>query len=106
MFGLVGFGILTAWRARFVWQRTVLIVTDQRVIDISQRGFFDQTTTEVELKDIEEVNFRVKGFWSTVFRFGTVYLRTAGERADLAFRRVHRPIELYRLLNELIKICR
>jgi len=103
---LTGTGIFMTLRARFVWQRTILIITDQRIVDVSQRGFSDRTTTEVELKDIEEVSYRVKGLWPTVFRYGTIYLRTAGERADLAFRHVHRPIDLYRLLNDLIKVCR
>lgn len=103
---VVGMGVFVTLRSHFAWQHTVLIITDQRIVDISQQGFFDRVTTEVELREVEEVSYRIKGFWSTVFRFGTIYLRTAGDRADLAFRHVHRPIDLYHLLNDLIKICR
>lgn len=103
---MAGSGVFVALRTRFVWQRTILMVTNQRVIDVSQRGFSDRTATEVELKDIEEVTYRIKGIWPTVFRFGTIYLRTAGERADLAFCHVHKPINLYHLLTDLIKVCR
>lgn len=99
-------GVFMFWRTYFVWQHTLLIITNQRTIDVSQRGFFDRTVAEVEWRDVLEVKYRVKGLWSTVFRYGTIYLRTAGERPDLAFRRVHRPIELYHLLNDLLKVCR
>lgn len=98
---LVLSGLLAAGRTFFSWQRTSLVVTDQRVVDIDQRGFFNRTLMEVEYQDIEEVSFKIKGFWATVFRFGTVLIRTAGERADIAVRRVHQPIKLQHLLDDL-----
>jgi hypothetical protein len=47
------------------------------------------------------VVFRIKGILPSVFRYGTLYLRTTGQRPDFVFRRVHRPIDLCHLLNEL-----
>ncbi|MFH1253554.1 MAG: PH domain-containing protein [Candidatus Uhrbacteria bacterium] len=99
--GLVLSGLLVASQSYFSWQRTSLVITDQRIIDIDQHGFFNRSVTEIEHQDIEEVAFKIKGFWSTVFRFGTVLVRTAGERADVAIRRVHQPIKLQHLLNDL-----
>ncbi|HBR80152.1 MAG: hypothetical protein UX09_C0028G0006 [Candidatus Uhrbacteria bacterium GW2011_GWE2_45_35] len=98
---LVGSGIFMAWRFRFSRLRTVLIVTDQRIVDIVQHGFSDRTISEVNHEEIEEVTYRVKGLLATIFRFGTVIIRTAGERADIAACRVHRPIDLHHLLNDL-----
>lgn len=100
---MAGSGILMAFRTYFSWKKTVLAVTDQRSVDIAQHGFFNQTITEVEHKNLVEVTFYIKGIFATVFRFGTVYLRTAGQAADIAVRRVHRPIDLHHLLNDLKK---
>jgi len=100
---MVSTGILMLARSRYAWQRTALIVTDERVVDISQHGFFDREIAEVNHSDIDEVTYRVKGIFSTAFRYGTVYIRTAGERADIGFRRAHRPIDLSHLLNDLRK---
>ncbi|MFH1089046.1 MAG: PH domain-containing protein [Candidatus Uhrbacteria bacterium] len=100
---MAGTGIVMAFRTHFSWRKTALVVTDERSVDITQHGFFDRTTTEVEHKNIQEVTFYIKGLLATVFRFGTVYLRTAGNAADIAVRRVHRPIDLHHLLNDLKK---
>lgn len=103
---MAGMGILMVLRSRYSWQRTALVVTDQRVVDISQHGFFDREIAEVNHADVEEVTYHVKGLLSTVFRYGAIYIRTSGERADFAFRRAHRPIDLNHLLNDLRKEAR
>ena len=98
---LVGAGVFVTLRSRYERLGTVLVVTDQRVIDVVQNGFSDRIISEVDHRDIEEVLYRIKGLLPTVFRFGDVIVRTAGKRADILVRRVHRPIDLYRLLNDL-----
>jgi uncharacterized membrane protein YdbT with pleckstrin-like domain len=107
--GVVIFGALVissflmAWRTYFSWQRTALIVTDQRLVDIDQHGFFNRLITEVDLNEVEEISFKVKGLVATIFRFGSVLIRTAGERADIFLRHVHQPIKLHHLLNDLME---
>lgn len=103
---IAGSGIFMVFRSRYSWQRTALVVTDQRVVDISQHGFFEREMAEFSYIDIEEVTYRIKGLLATTFRYGTIYIRTAGERADIAFRRAHRPIDLNHLLNDLCQEAR
>lgn len=100
-FSLVLTGLLAAWQKEFSWQRSISVVTDQRLLDVNQCGFFDRVISEVEYQDIEEVTYRVKGLFPTVFRFGTIYIKTAGNAADLELRRVHQPSRLTNLLNDL-----
>jgi hypothetical protein len=98
---LVCSGVFVAARSQRSRAGTMTVVTDQRVVDIVQRGFSDRAITEVNHEDVVEVSYRVKGLFPTIFRFGTVIIRTAGERADVAVLRVHRPIDLHNLLNDL-----
>jgi len=100
---VVGAGLFMVFRTSYSWYRTALVVTDERIADVNQHGFFDKVATEVEYGDIDEVIYSVKGFVPTVFRYGVIYLRTAGERADIAFRRVHRPIDLHHLIEDLVQ---
>lgn len=88
-------------RAVFRWSNTVLVVTDMRIVDIDQNGFFDRTVTEAVFKQIDEVNYRVKGFVPTIFRYGTVRIHMRGSAADIEFARMTRPARIHDLINDL-----
>lgn len=61
-FGLVFFAVfeisgllygLKRWR---MWRNTMLMITDKRVIDIDQVGFFKRDVSEVSYADIKDIN--------------------------------------------------
>ena len=105
--GIIGFfilvlsGIFLFWRAYRTWSQTVFVITDLRIIDIDQHGFFDQTVTEVSYPKIEEVTYRIKGLLATLFRYGTLRLRVTGDAADIEFARAKFPAGIQELINDL-----
>lgn len=98
---LLSSGVLIGLRKWYAWQRTVFVITDRRIIDIAQRGFFERVVSEVTLEDIEDVAFRIKGAVATVFRYGLLTVQTAGNAADLEFKRVRRPSHFHNLIHDL-----
>ena len=58
---------------------SVQIVTTERVIDIDQTGLFSREENSMPLSNIEDVSFKLNGFWGTIFNFGNVIIQTAGE---------------------------
>lgn len=100
-FLLVITGLLFFLRAYVRWFGTVLILTDKRVVDIDQRGYFDRIVTEASYNQIDEASYRVKGFWSTVFRYGSIRLDLAGSAADIEFEKISRPARVHDLINDL-----
>ncbi len=102
---VLGFAVFTLFRWWWRWSRTMLIITDQRVIDIEQQGFFDRTVTEAVYVQVDEVAYRIKGFFATIFRFGTLRVQLRGAGADIEFRRAHRPARLHDLLNDLVSLA-
>lgn len=57
----------------------VWLITNERIIDIKQEGFFSRTVSELKLFQIQDVTSELKGFFKFVFRYGDVYVQTAGE---------------------------
>ncbi|MBI2475364.1 PH domain-containing protein [Candidatus Uhrbacteria bacterium] len=100
-FGLLISGMVLFLREYTRWSGTQLIITDKRIVDIDRRGFFDRVVTEATYRQIDEASYRVKGFFATVFRYGTIRLLLNGSSADIEFARVFRPSRVHNLINDL-----
>lgn len=94
-------GLLLLARAYVRWARTVFLVTDHRVVDHDQRGFFHRVVTQAKYDQIDEVSVRVKGIAPTVFGYGTLYLKLRGNSADIEVKHVRPPERLADLINDL-----
>lgn len=57
----------------------VWVITDQRIIDIEQRGLFNRQTSEIAIERVQNVTIEVVGFIPTVLKFGNIKIQTAGE---------------------------
>ncbi|MBI4592115.1 hypothetical protein HY733_01570 [Candidatus Uhrbacteria bacterium] len=94
-------GIFVLLRLYLMWVRTVFLVTDMRVVDYDQRGFFHRVVTEARFEQIDEVSVRVKGMGATLFRYGTLQLKLHGAAADIEIEYVKKPEQLSSLVNDL-----
>jgi hypothetical protein len=81
---IVFFWIAVAWSVfaylRFLYvlidmYANVWLVTDMGIIVIGWRGFFSNTSTRISYEDIEGVAYEIKGFWSTILRYGDITLK-------------------------------
>ncbi len=94
-------GLVILLRLYLMWERTVFLVTDMRVVDYDQRGFFYRVVTQARFDQMDEVSVQVKGIIATLFRFGTLRLKLQGAAADIEVERVQHPEHLADLINDL-----
>lgn len=57
----------------------VWVVTNIRIVDIHQYGFFDRRVSSFLLNRVQDVTTEVNGLFPTLFGFGTVRVETAGD---------------------------
>lgn len=67
------------------------IVTNQRVIDIIQKGFFYRTVAELDLTKVQDISVRTSGIIQTIFDFGDVEIQSAGALNKFKFSQVAKP---------------
>lgn len=76
----------------------VWILTDQRIIDIEQKGLFDRIIAELNIMKVQDVTSEVHGHLQTFLNFGNVYIQTAAEKQRFIFQNVPHPEEVARLI--------
>jgi membrane protein YdbS with pleckstrin-like domain len=92
-------GALWGLRSLYAWYWDSFIVTDQRVIDVDQRGFFGREVAEAALDKIQDVSYRQRGPLQMMFGYGTVFLKTAGSGTTLELRDMVDPKGVHHMIT-------
>lgn len=71
------------------WFYSVYIVTNQRLIQITQKGLFHKSVVDISLNQIQMVNYEINGFQETLLGFGTIIIQTY--MGDLTIHDAHHP---------------
>jgi hypothetical protein len=99
----IGFGIgailFSPWWIS--WFYSVFIVTDQRLIQITQKGLFHRSVVDMRLNQIQMVNYQVAGLQETLLGFGTIMMQTFV--GDLIIHDVHHPAVIQKKLLETLR---
>ena len=83
-----------------MWYFTIYIVTDQRIRQITQRGFFGKDVVELRLSKIQNISYNIPGFTGEILGFGTIVIQTLV--GDLVIHKVGHPDETYNKLQNAV----
>lgn len=104
-YGLVIYGIVFLYwvgHHLYSYRQSVSIITNERIISVLQRGFFNAKITEAELNRIQDVSSDIKGVLQTAFGFGDVTIRTASESL-LVLVNVPKPYDVQQAIVRALK---
>ena len=90
--------MLPSW---ITWHFSVFIVTDQRLIQITQKGLFNRSVIDMRLNQIQMVNYQIAGLQETLLGFGTIMMQTYV--GDLVIHYVHHPAKIQKKLLEILR---
>ncbi|MCX7778930.1 MAG: PH domain-containing protein [Patescibacteria group bacterium] len=79
------------------------VVTNKQIIDVEQAGLFSRTLSKQPLIRVQDIMAESKGFFPTLFRFGNVYIQTAGAKERFIFRDIKNPYEVSQKINKLVR---
>jgi uncharacterized membrane protein YdbT with pleckstrin-like domain len=74
----LGLSALVIWVAYYKWQRTIFLLTNQRIVLLEQRGMVNREMIECNLTSVQQVSHSVKGILGTLVGYGTVSIQTGG----------------------------
>jgi Bacterial PH domain len=83
------------------WFYSVFIVTDQRLIQITQKGLFHRSVVDLGLNQIQMVNYQIGGLQQTLLGFGTIMMQTYV--GDLIIHDVHHPAKIQKKILSILR---
>lgn len=91
-------GLLILW---VMYYLNVQIVTNERIVDITQTSLLHHTISELHLNRTQDVTAEVHGIFENFFDFGNVYVQTAGETGRFEFYKVPNPTKVEKIILDL-----
>jgi uncharacterized membrane protein YdbT with pleckstrin-like domain len=83
-----------------MWYFTIYIVTDQRIRQVTQHGFFGKDVVELNLSKIQNISYNIPGFTGELLGFGTIIVQTVV--GDLVIKKVEHPEKIYNQLQDAV----
>lgn len=78
------------------------IVTNMRIINSVQHGFFNRSISELSLDKIQDVAFDVDGALATMLNFGNIKVQTAGSERHFTFEDTPSPQKVKDIIMKLV----
>lgn len=104
-FSSLGFGMALAFIVFFpswiAWYYSIFIVTDKRLIQIARKGLFHKTVVDMNLNQIQSMNYQVSGIQETLLKFGTIMIQTY--MGDLVIHEVHHPEKVQKTIANILR---
>lgn len=82
--------VLFIWRF-WLWRKTIYVLTNKRLILITQRSMFSHDDREVGLERVQDVQASVDGLQPALYGFGNVRVQVSSQDAQLVLEKVTRP---------------
>jgi len=98
--------ILYTWHLHFCILRVfnyylrILIITDTRVVEIDRTLYFRNNLQSTDLHEIKDINVYQRGFFMTIFDFGTVTLLGGSDFAMKVLKFIPNPDYYFRKIHE------
>ena len=94
-------GLLIFFPSWIAWFYSIFIVTDQRLIQITQKGLFNRSVVDLGLAQIQMVNYQIAGLQETLLGFGTIMMQTYV--GDLIIHDVHHPAKIQKKILKILR---
>ena len=91
-------GIIWLANTWVVWYFKVLVITNNRIVDIDQQTIFKRTVSDITFNKIKDVIYRIKGFSQTLTRVGDILILLTDDKTKIEFENIFRPQKIQQLI--------
>jgi hypothetical protein len=104
-----GLWLLLTWTGAFSvftqYYLTVWVITNLRIVDIKQKGFFNRVVSSFMLTRVQDVTTDTSGIIATLVHFGRLSVETAGKDEDFAMNGIAEPEAIRDIIMRQVAIA-
>ncbi len=93
--------ITYAFESFLTWFFNVLLITNERVVDIDFSNLIHKEVSSTNFDKIQDVTYKTQGIDRSIFGFGDLLIQTAAEIEDIDISDIPNPDKVAKLLEEL-----
>lgn len=102
---VVAAGFLVGYRW-YIWANSIYILTNQRIIEMTQNSLFHKVISELELDRIQDISTEMKGPVQTLLNFGTIHIKTASSDSGVDLTAVTDPYDVQQQIVKAHKLMK
>ncbi|MCX6812329.1 MAG: PH domain-containing protein [Candidatus Berkelbacteria bacterium] len=87
----------------FIYSNSFCLITNQRLINIDQKGFFNRDISETDFFKIQDVTNKTSGFFGTTLNYGIITVQTAGTQNQLVIKTIPDPYQIQQEITRNIR---
>lgn len=80
----------------------LFVVTDQRIVDITQENLFHRKVADAALESVQDATAESKGFEATILDYGDIAVQTAGKKSEFMMDLVPHPFSTSKKILEIV----
>ncbi len=105
-FGLgIVVGVYVVFHTWFFDKFNFLVVTSQRIVDVSRVGWFDEVISACYFREVRDIYVRKKGLFANLFNYGTITIETTNSRNVLQLTHIHDPAKATTAIRDEIALA-
>lgn len=97
----IGLGILVLVPFWISWYFSVFIITDQRFVQVTQKGLFTSSVVDIGLNQVQMLSYEIKGIQEALLAFGTIRVQTY--MGELVIHDIHHPAKITKKLQLILR---
>lgn len=78
----------------------IWIVTNERLIDVEQKGIFSREVSSLRFERIQDITAEVSGVLATLLKFGDIKVQTAGDTSEFTITNIANPQHVVDAIND------
>lgn len=91
-----------AWGAFTRYFLDVWVLTNKRLVDIDQKGYFSRQVSSLLLSRVQDVTITIKGVVPSLLGIGNIHVQSAGATEEFTMRGIPRPEQMRDLILKYV----